>query len=51
MILLKPIKQEGYDSPDTIHPTANAGLLYKFAMQHNVVFGDDFLKLFRDCET
>ena len=38
-------------SPDTIHPTANAGLLYKFAMKNNVRFGDAFLKLFRDCKT
>ena len=38
-------------SPDTIHSTANAGLLYRFAMKNKVRFGDDFLKLFRDCKT
>lgn len=36
-------------SADTIHLDADAFSLYKFAMNNNVSFGDDFLKVFSDC--
>lgn len=36
-------------SPDTIHPAANAKLLYDFAKGKEVFFGEDFLKVFADC--
>lgn len=36
-------------SADTIHLTVDASLLYKFAMKNKVVFGSDFLKVFKDC--
>jgi sugar/nucleoside kinase (ribokinase family) len=36
-------------SPDTIHPTANAELLYQFAIKNKVAFGEDFFQLFADC--
>jgi sugar/nucleoside kinase (ribokinase family) len=38
-------------SPDTIHPDANTEALYRFAMKNGVTFGEDFLKLFKDCTT
>lgn len=37
-------------SPDTIHPAANAGLLYNFALENKVGFGENFLKIFRIVE-
>lgn len=35
-------------SSDTIHPTADAGILYEFALKNQVRFGESFLKLFKD---
>ncbi len=34
---------------DTIHPSADAGLLYRFAMTNHISFGPDFIKLFEKC--
>ncbi len=36
-------------SRDTIHPTADTELLYKFASQTGVSFSTNFLKMFKDC--
>ncbi len=36
-------------SRDTIHPTADAELLFRFATQNAVSFGADFSKIFKDC--
>lgn len=36
-------------SGDTIHQTANAELLYRFAIENRAGFSEDFQKIFRDC--
>ncbi|MGV8096361.1 MAG: carbohydrate kinase family protein [Mangrovibacterium sp.] len=36
-------------SADTIYIEADASVLYKFAVNNKIVFGDDFLKVFREC--
>jgi len=36
-------------SADTIHPDAGAEALYRFAMENQVKFGNDFSILFKDC--
>ncbi len=36
-------------SHDTIHPTADVDLLFRFARDNNIGFGTDFLTLFREC--
>jgi sugar/nucleoside kinase (ribokinase family) len=36
-------------SPDTIHQTADAALLYTFCKDHEVRLGSDFKKLFDSC--
>lgn len=36
-------------SNDTIHPTADAGALYRFGKENNITFGSDFRKIFEGC--